>query len=360
VSTIARLGGRTVSYTVYTQDFVAPYDVLDGAHATVYGGVLDVVRGVITIRRPLATAQWWRYLLEMSGLALQTVSYLRGGGPFGLSRNGDLRVTPLFQALEPTEKGGASFRIGMGVAHNTAQSLLGIGPMSHIAPLLGTTVTLTADGRHPDLIGVSPPGNVHVLEAKARSNPPDSGVMDNAKDQVDNVHLVQNPAGAMAPPLTRIASVADLSQVPLHVEFHDPPIRRDRHSRREKDPGPYRELAVDRDRLVTSYYEPIQFVERERGGLSEELPGVPAGVGVRGGRLPGTDIWLGLDAAIYEDLANEEGIAERVMMRREDWEQRREPAEMSERVSTGPDGWVVALGDSFFERPADEAAGHPA
>lgn len=286
--------------TAFIDDFaVGPAVAFNGDTVSLDYRVVDVIRGAVTIRRPVPPALIFRSLLDRSSAALQILAVLRGGGALGLGA-GSLRMSPMHAMLDGTEKGGASYRVGMALAHLLAQDLLDLREVRHVDPLVGGDVTLVAGRRRPDLIGLDANDSWSVVEAKGRTESPDADVLTGAKEQAENVNLVRNTTGAMVAPAARVASVADLSGNPIHVDFVDPPEPEERGSKDRRVYG------VDEAGFVRNYYETIRDLEAVAGGLTGDVPGRPDGVEVRGARLPGSTIWLAVGKEIA-DAAHDSG-----------------------------------------------------
>lgn len=70
--------------------------------------------------------------------------------------------------LDPTEKGFASYHLGMTFAYAWARVALGVGHLAHVDRLL-TAAGYPVTGPRPDLLGASPSGWLYAVEAKGRS-----------------------------------------------------------------------------------------------------------------------------------------------------------------------------------------------
>ena len=98
----------------------------------------------------------------------------------------------LFNALDPTEKGGVNFYLGMIFAKIAAQDLLSIPWLVHFHWMSQNhAVPLTAGSSSPDLLGLSPVTNLwSVFEAKGRNATYSSALMTKAKTQANNLTTV--------------------------------------------------------------------------------------------------------------------------------------------------------------------------
>ena len=100
--------------------------------------------------------------------------------------------TDLFNALDPTEKGGVNFYLGMIFAKIAAQDLLGIPWLIHFHWMTKNhSIPLTKGQSSPDLLGLSPAtGNWSVFEAKGKVGGYSSKLMEKAKSQASNLTIV--------------------------------------------------------------------------------------------------------------------------------------------------------------------------
>jgi len=279
-----------------------------------------------------------RSLMEHASSVLQILALLDDGmtGPLGFSGVGPMQTSPLYDVLDPTEKGNASYRIATGTAHLCAQDLLDIHQLGHFDRLRDAGLaTLVTGHSRPDLVGQDDQKNWAVVEAKGRSNSVTTADVDSAKRQVENVALVGEAPALMGPPLWRVASLTDLAKNPIKVTFVDPP------------PDETREatvITVDPISLVRGYYSLVD-AAAEYTGPVQPLPGQPD---VLGARLPGSTVWIGLAQPVRDALKGpDDGLQERLAGTRSDMQSRRAatPAPTGEdrRTSVGPDGFVLHL-----------------
>jgi hypothetical protein len=198
------------------------------------------------------------YLLEASsGLLFQTMPYV---------------------ASDPSEKTSISFYIGMTLAKLFAEVLFNVPRMLHFA-VYGQNYQIAAGQgtSRPDLIGLSANGNWFVFEAKGRSNGFDTGALLTAKDQAEQINLIDNVA-----PLCRIASQSFFSTNGLRFRMDDP-----KRSRRAR----LRSLNIARNEFEHAYYDPIRTIIESRG-LTTQL--AVAGRRFRGAQIKELDCWIAL------------------------------------------------------------------
>lgn len=96
-------------------------------------------------------------------------------------------------------------------------------------------------------------------------------------------------------------------------------------------------------------------------GLTEDIPGRPEGVDVRGARLPGSNIWLALSKQVADAARQSQDAVSAVREAQSAWNERVAPArpgvrrvvgldqveaqtdETNGRTSMGPDGYMVHI-----------------
>ncbi|MDE0588583.1 hypothetical protein OU789_01445 [Halocynthiibacter sp. C4] len=112
----------------------------------------------------------------------------------GTSRQ--FRNSDLFNALDPTEKGGINFYLGMIFAKIAAQDLLEIPWLVHYQLMTQDySVPLTKGKSSPDLLGYSPKSRKwSVFEAKGRASGYSQDLMEKAKGQANNLTTVDGQA----------------------------------------------------------------------------------------------------------------------------------------------------------------------
>lgn len=108
------------------------------------------------------------------------------------------RNSNLFDALDPTEKGGVNFYLGMIFAKIAAQDLLGIPWLVHFGTMTKNHYIPKSKGKSsPDLLGYScKTKKWNVFEAKGKVGGYSKKLMKKAKDQANNLTTVDgNPCG---------------------------------------------------------------------------------------------------------------------------------------------------------------------
>ena len=136
---------------------------------------------------------------------------------------GQILSTGAYRGLDPSEKGAVSYFVGLMAAKLLASTQLEVPWLMHLDAYRGvvTITRSTTSKRRPDLFGPNAAGRWVAIEAKGRSGTVPSGLMDDAKEQAENVSLVNG-----ASPLCRVASLSGFDGDAMHVEFADPPNER--------------------------------------------------------------------------------------------------------------------------------------
>lgn len=148
----------------------------------------------ITIGRPskVATKAFGTYSVYEALYRWNMVrAALTIGGPTSHFQN-----TDLFNALDPTEKGGVNFYLGMIFAKIAAQDLLQTPWLIHYHWMTKNhAITKQAGGSTPDLLGLSSrTGRWSVFEAKGKVGGYSAALMKKAKDQASqNIHVDGTP-----------------------------------------------------------------------------------------------------------------------------------------------------------------------
>jgi hypothetical protein len=204
----------------------------------------------------------------------------------GAGRAAAPSTSSLYRDLETTEKSGVSYRLGMAFAAIASEYVLDVPLLEH----LNRTNSTLAPGsrRRADLYGIDPAGKTHVVEAKSRTYGFTAGDVRYAKSQSLNVNIVHR-RGRSVRPSTRAASLTDLSTTPISVLLADP-------AGEAEDEVTY---VVDLDRLIQVHYSAVPDLIEVHGG-PQPPPASDVAPDVVGAFLPGTDIWLGIDAALLE------------------------------------------------------------
>jgi hypothetical protein len=210
--------------------------------------------------------------LERLHRASMMRAYLREG-----SSGGFLQTIP-YEVSDPSEKTSISFYLGMTLAKLFAEVLFDVPRVLHFA-VYGQNYQIAAGqgASRPDFIGLSSNGDWFVFEAKGRSNVFDSGALNTAKTQAEQIISIDNAA-----PLCRIASQSFFSTNGLRFRMDDPEPQKNSRSRI---------LDITRNEFVHAYYSPIREIVTSRGpDIELEI----AGKKFRGARIEEADILIAL------------------------------------------------------------------
>jgi hypothetical protein len=301
------------------EDFVGRWAAKNAQGLTLATNTADVVRAATTVGGPVKGTVWHRSL-RRAAIAGEVLAALVGAG-----RAAPLSTSSLYRDLETTEKSGISYRLGMAFAAIASEHVLDVPLLEH----LNRTNSTLAPGsqRRADLYGIDRAGKTHVVEAKSRTYGFSAGDVRHAKGQALNVNIVHR-RGRSVRPSTRAASLADLSSTPISMLLADPAGEAEREVT----------YVVDLDRLIQVHYSAVPDLIQVQGG-PQPPPASNTAPDVVGAFLPGTDIWLGIDAALLEPT-----LASWRAYFRDRQFTRRAAAEDDERVSYGRDGHILQVG----------------
>lgn len=199
----------------------------------------------------------------------------------------------LYEAQDPTEKGGTSYFVGMTSAKLMAARLLGVPWLFHFSMTGPLHIPIRKRGSlHPDMLGETAAGDWVVVEAKGRSNGFSQAALKKAKDQASVVGKINSRV-----PLYRIAVQSYFS--PLGMRLVDPPSEEG-----ESDPPPRkgepRNIAVDATAARRRYYGPIFNATRDSKSVRsvEGHEFICRSLGEIG-------VTVGIEASLKEGLANQ-------------------------------------------------------
>ena len=204
---------------------------------------------------------------------------------------GQLRKSDAYRHLDPSEKGAASYFVGLTLAKLMARRLLGINWLMHLDVYHDSLQPDLLESGRPDLVGLDARCQWHVIEAKGRSNGLDGSVVLKAKEQTLKLRTVRGRA-----PVLRIASVAHFTRQSLSLRLEDP-VGQDID-------------VVDWDftenQFLRDYYDPFAALidQNGRSGIGElnarEQSETVSGMDFVVAELPDADLAIGLERSIYE------------------------------------------------------------
>lgn len=164
-----------------SQSFPSRYKFPFGALATTWD---ELLWAAITLGRP-STYHVFRHGPASFHEAVFRLALIRMA--VEQDRNGYLRRTDAFSALDPTEKGMVSYFLGMTLCKLFASRLLVTPWLLHLdvfRPVLNAT---TLGRSRPDLVGEDINGKWHSFESKGRASVPSSEDKKKAKDQAQRL-----------------------------------------------------------------------------------------------------------------------------------------------------------------------------
>lgn len=178
--------------------------------------------------------------------------------------------SPLYESLDSTEKGAASYFIGMAVSKVIGLHLLRIPWLVHLEKIKVLCNIGTQGKSRPDLLGLNPQGRWVVFEAKGRSQGFSRYALDQAKTQTGHILHVSGSA-----PVLRVATESYFTPY-LSVYVADPD--------KPNDEGI--DLKINEAQFLLSYYSTLRelmqissrveivqnqhysFVDQESAGIS--------------------------------------------------------------------------------------------
>jgi hypothetical protein len=261
----------------------------------------------------LGPAYWPYELISRFGLIR---AYL------GLDGHDNFVRTAAYDRLDPTEKSGVSYHLGMAVAKILSERLLNTPWLMHIdryRQIYG--VTLKQGLGRPDLFG---PRDVQtmtdwvVIEAKGRTN---AARQADVQKMIDQKALVVTIGGAV--PWVRGGVAAHFPRGQLEAEFVDPSARPE-----DERVEAFEDYVPEPSTFARAYYEPVLDV---LGAGSQDAPEGVQPPSVR--RLPEVDVAVGLIQPPSIIARPSEPLAVEPV---------REPL-----VHVGSDGVIVRLGSSW-------------
>ena len=199
---------------------------------------------------------------------------------FGVDGTNRIVRSPAFATLDPSEKGIASFYLGMAMAKLYADKVLGIPWLMHISRYEANwAVKYGASAKRPDLFGCNAAGEWAVAEAKGRTRVT-SALLKQMKAQKSSVATINGAA-----PTYVYGSATRFEAGQLTLRVVDPPPRRNAQ-----------EVPIDPAAWLTDYWTPIVDLVAD---TDRHVEG-PYVVGV----LPNTDIEVGVTEEIIDWVAD--------------------------------------------------------
>ena len=223
-------------------------------------------------------------LYEIAALILKTQAYVQES-PTGVS------TTDLYRNLDATEKGSASYRLGMGIAKLVAEHRLGVPWLRHVDPLIRQQVVQTTLSTHerPDMVGQGNDRKWHVVEAKGRSSSDSSAI----RKGLQQAAAVDSVAGDT--PATRCVCLTDLRYDPFYVDLVNVAT---------EEPAAYGDFDIADPALFNNeYYSLIRGLSPIAPSENYAVPRIDNRGSIGSFRLfplPGTSVAIGIHSPVYE------------------------------------------------------------
>ena len=154
--------------------------------------------------------------------------------------------SPLYESLDSTEKGAASYFLGMAVSRIVGAFLLNIPWLVHLEKIKALYNVVILGKSRPDLLGLNSQGQWIVFEAKGRSQGYSQYALDKAKDQTRHITSISGLA-----PILRVATESFFDPF-LSVRVADPKNQRNREIN----------VQINEAQFLSSYYLTFENIMR--------------------------------------------------------------------------------------------------
>jgi hypothetical protein len=203
--------GSALRIDYVSRDFPASYTFRSGTLSTSWD---ELLWAAITLGRP-STYHVFRYGQASFHEAIFRLALVRMA--VEQDRNGYLRRTNAFAALDPTEKGMVSYFLGMTLCKVFASRLLVTPWLLHLDVFRSVLNPVTLGRSRPDLVGEDANGNWYAFESKGRSSVPSQGDKAKAKAQAQRLVSVKGINCSL-----QIGSLAFFKSEMLEFYWRDP------------------------------------------------------------------------------------------------------------------------------------------
>jgi hypothetical protein len=209
----------------------------------------------------------------------------------------NLRETPsgmiarsaAYNGLDPSEKGAISYFLGLTMAKLFCGRLLDVPWLMHLDVYREELDPVLLGNSKPDLVGLNLHSEWVVVEAKGRTNNITQSVLQNAKNQAEQVTTILG-----VDPVLRVGSVTYFNGVGILGFSLIDPARRSEERK-------LADLPLTKSMLLMSYYRPVRAYLREaastRTALINKLP-------YRIASLPDFELSVGLSEEIEPSLVD--------------------------------------------------------
>lgn len=268
---------------VCARGFSGPFAGVNHPERKEQVGAYDFLRAMVTVGRsgwPDAFAGGYHRWFEIAGTIFETLAYAE-------TMKGNLVATDVFWELDASEKAVFSYKAGQALAKLVVESHLDVPWLTHLSRLVkrGVVNLSPNTSQHPDLVGRDWSNNWHVVEAKGRSNFPESRLLRQAKAQAQAVIAVRGK-----PPSTSCGCVSLLYRRPFAVEIEDP---------RDEPLNPI-EVAINDDGFFRMYYDLVEGMRLSGDRIESRYVDTAEGrVGYQVVRIPETTVGVGIRSEIF-------------------------------------------------------------
>mgnify|MGYP000223932875 CR=1 FL=1 len=169
-----------------------------------------------------------------------------------LMQDGDrVSKSPLYESLDSTEKGAASYFIGMAISKLIGMFLLGIPWLVHLEKIKALYNIDVKGKSRPDLLGMNPHGKWLVFEAKGRTHGFSQDALARAKSQISQIRHISGQR-----PTLRVATESFFNPY-LSVIISDPNGFSDNLI----------DMEIDETQFFLSYYSALRNVQQFVGRI---------------------------------------------------------------------------------------------
>lgn len=166
-------------------------------------------------------------------------------------------VTDRFSRLDPSEKRGLTYQMGMTFNKALAWRLFRVRWLMHLDVYHDLiSPTIHAGRSRPDLVGVDDDGDWYVFESKGRTSPPSLKDKKKAKDQAGRIISIGGKTPTLASScFTYFKGNDHFSHVKQAECFlEDPPFDDEKN---EKDHHVLHEMHLSTEKIILDYYRPM-------------------------------------------------------------------------------------------------------
>lgn len=232
----------TISYTAKAYPPGNPWGVINGTR-TLNLSLPDLIHAAITVGH-----QDWHRVLGTNFAALAEIAWKASSTMLTIRQSGTAyRMTERFDGLDPSEKRGASYQLGLTLTKAFATKVLQVPWLMHIDVYKDQFSTPLGKSRsRPDLMGSTPGGQWVVFESKGRVSEPDDKALKKAKKQARRITSING-----IPPTLKASLFTYFDRDDELCLITEDPIGSN------KDDIPFQINKVTLEKLIQDYYAPF-------------------------------------------------------------------------------------------------------